>query len=262
MTKNYAFDFEFSFNDMPDGLKGDVFRLRDVLSIISSHIKEFSAALELFDFSHNANIRRYQQEKEEYDALPKDLRFRSDALRKHIERCKAHIPECNWTHIAARDGAITLFNFLRAIQTVKIMHDKNKFLREAININISNVDKAIKLLYDNIKHIEGVRDAVAHFSEIVRSKKNNLKTAIKDNNVNVPAGGIWMGNLSDRTYSTTTYNGIHVTYDITQETLDIMTQAAELTFSAFPRRSYPFSHNAEVEVAVQQDAAHARKPEL
>lgn len=141
-----------------------------------------------------------------------------------------------WLMIAARDGAMTIYNFDRAIESIPSVLHRCPTLEKLVTHD------ELRAAKDRFIHHFGsaaaIRLFVAHQAEVFGSdqeiKKHSYSGPVNAAGINLPmAQGLMIGGvLQDRVYSVTTKGEIHQ-YEISQATLDQLVSVKQAVYGAF-----------------------------
>jgi hypothetical protein len=140
--------------------------------------------------------------------------------------------------IAARDGTLTLWNFAMALNAIKASLDASPELRK--RMRVAQVERAIRDFWAAIPNAKGLRDSSGHASELMESPKELARNALSSGRVNeqinIGSNGFWLGNLIGRRYSTTTFGGQLVEYDVSAATSQKLNEIVDQVFAAISPR--------------------------
>lgn len=200
-------------------------QLLDILCHLTNYVKEFQAALKLFDFAEF-----------EIDSVStqKDTQLQLSIMINQEHNNKIQLL-MQWQLIAARDGAITIFNFGKTLEAA------NKILFKSCptwsNIIVkSEIKSASKLWKINFPDFIGIRDTVAHAAEFFQSERQKHTFSGKVDHNFLGADGfvdLFMScNLIGRKFSSTD-NGNIVSYELSSKTADLLSLVAQTFFDAF-----------------------------
>jgi hypothetical protein len=182
------------------------------LAAIALYVDEFEAAVQLFD--------RCVAETPPPPPSPAILTLEEARTRtEQLRLLKGLLHRLSrWKLIAARDGAVTLHNFLLAVRIIKARLDDAPVLKARLGASFDTMLQ--DFLRANFQAAKAVRDSVGHMSEILKSPKNALRSGRRSSFGSLPAGNFWMGNLEGRTFTTSTFDGVEASYEITDSTLE------------------------------------------
>ncbi|MFN0043496.1 MAG: hypothetical protein ACKVSF_09840 [Alphaproteobacteria bacterium] len=142
-----------------------------------------------------------------------------------------------WQLMAARDGALTIYHFGRAIEGLRDSFRGCPALRDQVDHN------TIRQGYSEFKsafpHFIEIRAAVAHVADFSQTTEKKARHSIKGLfsakrfSSSDPAGITWLpGNMNDHTFAVT-LNGEPYTYDLIPESVDKLRKIKIQIFSAF-----------------------------
>lgn len=127
-----------------------------------------------------------------------------------------------WMGVAGRDGAVSLWNFLQALQSIKQCLDKMGFLRTLVKVG--DVDDTIRELYKRVPNIKEIRDCVVHTSELTKTPRNLQENSQTTN------------------FGTNYFSDCHFTvhgkksrfqYELSELTLEILTSLTQRIYGCF-----------------------------
>ena len=170
--------------------KQSSFALRVALFQAKTNLENFRAALELVNFCES------QQD-------------------------DASNPCQRWLFIAYRDGALSIWNFLKALTLAKTIVSDDKLLRGAVGVDFAKIDGAISDFYTAFPSFKGVRDSISHQSELIKEIRNGT------------LNNFIMGNVDGRTFHTTGFGGKAVSYELSETSVAAMGQCYERLKSSF-----------------------------
>lgn len=134
---------------------------------------------------------------------------------------------------------MTIWHSYRSLQSVGSGLDNFSSL---CGVNkVKELDDALRDFRVHFPHAEGVRNSVAHTAELTKSLKaledNALTADYKSDGVSVPKGTTWLNNfVKEDTFSTTTFGGVEVSFDMTRETYVKLRDLALRALGAFESR--------------------------
>ena len=142
----------------------------------------------------------------------------------------------SWKLIAARDGSMTLYHFLRALQSIKRCLDRSPAMRAIVPT--SEIESALKDFWTYFPGAKKARDSVGHTAELLSSPERWAANALKDDyivdgNHIISKGSAMRNSLFNNTFTTTTFGGDMVTYDVTDETLKRLHLIIDRVHAAF-----------------------------
>src|SRR5262245_16361829 len=137
-----------------------------------------------------------------------------------------------WVQIAARDGAITIFNFGKSYEAVRASLKTCPALIPFVDE--TKLEAAGKKLRERFPRFEAVRHTVAHAAEFHRNENQMKAHAYAAG----PTSLFISGMLDGRTFSGTYENEIF-SYEVSKETLVALIEVVRLTYTAFPHHYSP-----------------------
>jgi hypothetical protein len=155
--------------------------IHDTFSMMTSYGDQFGAAVHLFDFSsYQCAALMTQMDGAVSVDMPRDKLFREaarrQALRQEFEPRRRVFSE--WMFIAARQGAICLFNLGKSMEGVRADLKKCPSLNALVDQE--KVSEATRILRERFPRFEGIRHFVAHDAEFSRSRESRTKHALRD----------------------------------------------------------------------------------
>lgn len=194
---------------LPDNEGDAAWLVETALSGFEGHVRDFNAALTLFDFSE-AEMRR------------------SQAGPQH--------PAFGWMFVAARDGGMSIYHAYTVLDGVRHTLATTKELTALVD------RKALKaaggVFHTHFRSFVDVRDAIAHIGEKMKTPEKFAehsfsgsfeREGIKAENVK----GLTLTNhLAGRRY-TNTWEGKLMTYELSGESLARLDEAKQHLWSAF-----------------------------
>lgn len=123
---------------------------------------------------------------------------------------------------------------MQALNAIKFNLSKAPTLQKAVSIRV--VQEAIKEFQAWFPDVRGVRNSVGHTAELLNSpkelKRNSLRDPLSAYGVVAPEGTIFLDNLINETFTTTTHNGAFVKFEMTNSSLDKLSNITAKAFSA------------------------------
>lgn len=207
-----------------------VFRLHSSLNALPNYIKDFEAALQLFDFCEV-----------QYALIAQ--RRNAQALLEHDEANRDVFSA--WCSLAARDGAMTIFHFGKAMEGIKASIRTCPSVEAKMDRSL--LRSATNLFRTSFPNFEAVRHGVAHAAELDRDEKARKANAHNGTyetehiKIGVHVEGLTIRTLIGRTF-TVTVNQKIVSYDLTTNTLGQLEAVKSEFFLAFkPACQKPWS---------------------
>jgi hypothetical protein len=175
--------------------------LKTALGQLSDHSDNFSAALSLFDFSMGE-------------------------LEKATENRTAH-PMFRWPFIAARDGAMSIYHFGKAMEGIMAsLHKCPTVLQEVNRAKLRSSRKRLRELFPNF---EAVRHSVAHAGELMNDVDDLDRHSISTTSVQRMT---IQNHLQGRAFKNT-FEGQIQSYEINQASRDGLVAIREEFCAAF-----------------------------
>jgi hypothetical protein len=217
------------------------------LHSITRYGEDFGAAVQLFDFAiaQGNELKKLMPPPPNREGLSIDeqmaLSNQRQLLRNELQPQEQIYNR--WKFIAARDGAITIYNLGMSMQGIRAS------LKDCPSLNAS-VDQATlsastRLLRQRFRRFEGFRHMVAHaaeFSQTKDARAEHSTTAAMDNGlIKKPEGGdIFIGpSLNGREFIGT-FEGKVLSYEISLESFEHIKKAALMFICAFRPAVNPF----------------------
>lgn len=200
-------------------------KLFDSFLNLTNYVKEFQAALNLFDFAESEIGSVYNQKATEPQLSMLIMPGQNNKLQLLMQ----------WQLIAARDGAITIFNFGKTLEAA------NKILFKSCptwsNIIVkSEIGSAFSLWKSNFADFVGIRHTVAHAAELFQSERHEHAFSGKADLNFLSADGsvdlFMSGNLNGREFISTFKQNI-VSYELSSKTAALLSLIAQTFFDAF-----------------------------
>lgn len=148
----------------------------------------------------------------------------------------AQVGHPEWNMIAAKDGAMTIYHFAKAMDGANTWCFRSPTL--ASMVKRQYLGDGFKLLGSYFPRFEAVRHAVAHAGDITKNPKwlashsftgSHHGQAIVLHNV----GGMVIRNLLDNNKFKATFDGAIQEYEISDKTLSVLNEIREMFFRAF-----------------------------
>jgi hypothetical protein len=178
--------------------------------------RDFAAALALFDYS-------FKQVILQHTPYPHDPDNKS----------WVHA----WQYIAARDGAVTIYNFGKAFELIS--HNFVKCPTVVSLVDRESLKTARRRMRELFPRYEAIRHAIAHSAELMNQESSSKKHSISGpfelaRGLVAPAGTTVMisGTLKDREFISTVKGQLQ-SYEISKATLDGLTDVRIDIYTAF-----------------------------
>ncbi len=145
-------------------------------------------------------------------------------------------PQRQWGLIAARDGAIQIYNFGCCLQSINSLLASCSTVEKAVDV--SKLRDASTQFRDAFPRYEAVRHVVGHAVEFVASMakfKAHASRGYKSPQVQIP-GVLFSGGDIEGSSFIATYKGKVVSYDLTVTTRDVLATTSETVITAFPHQ--------------------------
>jgi len=171
-------------------------------------IEEFAAALTLFDFCTNG----IEAEKNAQET--------------------SGLPLVQWRQMAGRDAGMAMYHFGMSIVTVGEFVGEYPWLSSRLDASV--VKEAKKMMNKRFRYWDEKRHAIAHRADFFIQPKKSQRHRI------TTAPGVYekhWNKLEGRTF-THTWNGKLVACEVSQDTLDSLTEIRRKFFSAFSQPSH------------------------
>jgi len=141
-----------------------------------------------------------------------------------------------WQLIACRDGAMTIYHFAKAMDGANTWAKTCPTMSPLIDH--AHLKNAFKLLGSYFANFEAVRHAVAHSSELIKNRKwideHSFTGSYQSENINlVNVNKLVMRNVIEGRTFTSTFNGSIQSYEMSQATLDKLSEIATEFYLAF-----------------------------
>lgn len=223
---------------LPDEERPHATVLWHQLHNLASSVSSFEAALRLYDtcLKRQAEMRA---EMDEWMKIPHGPGRRARQLEIMKRDRDDPDPSVGWMNIAGRDGALTLWHFMRALAAIKANLDRAPTLRASVRVG--EIDGALREFRRKLPDVRDVRDAVAHTAELTKNPDALARNATKPFKTKAysseSGGGMWTNNFEERTFMTTADGGEMVRYDLSGDTLRFLVDLTRRVYAAFPARS-------------------------
>lgn len=185
------------------------------LSGLETHVIAFDAAFKLFGFSQ-----------EQFD------RKRSSFDRAGVDQSRLFLA---WKFIAARDGALSIYNFAKIMEAIRSSMNEVPTIRAIVDH--AAIRLAVKKFESKLPDFEGVRHSVAHSAEFVNSQEAIQRNAFSGTLTAGPVQGIFKSltihNSLVNSKFTTSLEGRLISYDVSQATLDVLNSAKRDFYAVF-----------------------------
>lgn len=201
--------------------------LLESLGSIQLYVEQFEAAVELFDFSeagsNTLDSERFRSSQSMPPPLTPDYKKKSRLFMQ-------------WRLLAGRDGAITIFNFGRALE-----YSRDTLLGRCLTwretASMEKIKEAFALWEANFARFVAVRHSVAHAAEFSRAGKREEHTFYGEPDLSYfEAGGpvhLFISCSMHGRKFTSTFEKKIVGYELSRSTADILSSIAQTFFDAF-----------------------------
>jgi len=186
----------------------------DHLSLIvsqpTSYAEDFQDALSLFDYCH--------EQRSVFISLGEEDELAKAWQREFFSRLSS------WQLVAARDGAMSIFQFGESMKFIKAGVHMAPSL--SVMIDSEAWKSANRRFKKDFPRFEAMRHAVAHSAEMIKTRAHLKKNS---------AGQMFIqSSLSGRQFQAT-YDGKLLSYEMSQETLNKLTLVLSEFYRAFRR---------------------------
>lgn len=206
------------FQRFPEAEKDLARSLQHSLMAIEGYVEGFASALALFDLCER-EIKVLDAERE-YDKKIK----RHDRRQQFMGLYSQLI---SWLGIAARDGAMTIWHFSKAIQTARALANKCPTMQASLDR--PRIKSAFTIFNCHFTCPQQIRDSVAHefdASKVIEESYIGHGVAL------LGQGSSLHGIIYGRSYATT-YKGKVISYELSQRSLDVLVKTESEFFAAF-----------------------------
>jgi hypothetical protein len=179
--------------------------LNNFLYNLHSFTDDFRGDLAIFDF---AGI-QIQEAKKYLSTNPWNFHLASQHYMK-------------WSKTAARDGAMTIYHFKKTMDQLRASLRLCPTINAAVNLKM--LGSAGKLFARYFPRSESIRNAVGHAAEIEHDP-----VVIGRRH---PSGGVFINSINGRNFDTT-INNMALSYEISQSTVDKLSEVKSLVYSSF-----------------------------
>lgn len=210
--------------DLHTSKLNEIGEVRTAATMLNYYVRAFESAMQLYE--HIATVSSVAHHAFESDSSDKQ----ADSTLEIVD---------GWVAIAGRDGALTLFNFAKALEGLTSIAAKvPKFVAEG---RVNKLGLARKKLLEWFPNIPAVRNSVAHSGEKFESAEKNLEHTFigpwSNSQMSVEAatgatvGSILVDNLNQRVYSNT-WDGQIVSYRLEEQSVRNLAEVRDLVFDA------------------------------
>lgn len=196
---------------------------------MDSYVSDFGAAVTLFEYSNSSRI---------------DLLKGSSLIQPVGPSTLSMLDSQNlyssWMMVAARDGAMSIYHFIKAMEGVKHCIHKAPTIEACFDRSVSRL--ATKLFNSHFPNWNEIRHAVAHAAELSETpeklKSNSFSKELSLDGVHINKGGdgtgcVFISNgLINNSFSTT-INGKLLQYEVSSQMHLALTEVRDQFFSAF-----------------------------
>lgn len=202
--------------NFPEDEHGQIWTISGQLGDLSSYLKNFEAAVSLFDFC----IQAIQSQR----GIDPQINVHGMAS---LHR---------WQLIAGRDGAMTIYHFAKTMTAIRAGMSKCSSFRQLVNHDILRA--ATKLFEQLFPDFEGIRHAVAHTAELVRTaeatKMNSFTGSCAGSALNFDeADRLMLRSVLLNRQFTLTWNAKLLSYDVSRQTTELLARVLQQLYSGF-----------------------------
>jgi hypothetical protein len=198
--------------------------INEQLASLQSYVEDFTAALDLFDFT-DAMLDRHTKLRREGGAADGEL--------ERLQRAG------RWRYVAGRDGAMTVYHFatvFAAIQTTTAASP-------SISADRSFFKRANKLLDRAFPSLIRLRDSIAHagwrVKTTARYSNSSVSGGFSKDGLEVRADKVSFSNSFVNRNFTNTWQGKAYSYELSKESLAQLVAARNEIWSAFETSGRP-----------------------
>lgn len=199
--------------------------LFSTLSQLTLYIEEFEAAVQLFDFSEAERQAAFSERgltPDRYVPATKDYIAKTRLLTK-------------WQLMAGRDGAISIFNFGKTLESARTILFKS--CPSWRDLAKAKTDETFSLWEAKFPRFVAIRHTVAHAGEFSRPGERDRHTFNGQPNLNFigsdgPINLYMSASLNGREFISTFEKKI-VSYEVSTETAALLSDVAQTFFDAF-----------------------------
>lgn len=199
-------------------------KIRTSAAMLNYYVRAFEAAMQLYE--HIAAV--HAQARSEFENDPNDAQ--ADLTLEIVD---------GWVAIAGRDGALTLFNFLRTLDGLISL--SAKLTKLVMEERVKEIGMARKKLLDDFPNLFAVRHAVAHSGERFESAEKTLEHTfvgpwrnsqmVVNSGPGTTMGSVLVDNLNQRVYSNT-WDGQIVSYRLEEASVHNLAAVRDMVFDA------------------------------
>lgn len=187
---------------------------------LGRYTKTFREALSLFQFCQAQQSASYMNQNMNHESFP-DIQIFS-----------------GWSLVAARDGAMSIYHFMCAMECVKACLHRCPTLKA--NFNPKTSKEATKLFSANFPHCEQMRHAIAHQAELTESpekfSKNAYTGSFNGKGIKLDkVANVMISDYLDNDVYHTTINGSIISYYISETTYNYLYEIKNKLYSAFEK---------------------------
>jgi hypothetical protein len=238
---------QFDSNRIAQEDRDSAWEIQTDLYSVARHGEDFGAAVQLFDFAlaQDNELRKLMPPPPNRECLSIDDQLALSRQRQLL-RDELH-PQMDvynrWLFIAARDGAITIYNLGRSMEGIRASLKKCPSLNAIVDQEV--LSESTRALRQRFPRFEGFRHMVAHaaeFSQTKDARAQHSTIAAMDNGLikKAEGGDVFMGpSLIGREF-TCTFEGKVLSYEISLESFEHIKKATLMFMSAFRPAVNPF----------------------
>jgi len=230
--------FPFDADRIAEEDRNVAWEINDSLYSITRYGEDFGAAVQLFDFStaQSDELQRLKPLQPDMTSLPTP---------EHVAQVTAYTSAVwdvraqrqiydRWHFIAARDGAVTIFNFGRSMEGIRASLRKCPSLNAIIDQDA--LSASTRMLRDRFPRFDGMRHTVAHAAEFSHTEEARADHA---------AGNLFISSSLFGREFTATFDGKVVSYEISMDSFEVLKAVALMFISAFRPAVNPFFLRAQ-----------------
>lgn len=233
----------FSRTALPPEEHDAVRVLENLLCELENYARAFQAALRLYNFSSGQGRQQLAAHRAQGGSIDDSTEL-SNMLSE-------------WGRIAARDGAMSIYHFYKAMEGIRDSIGSSPTLLGLVDI--STLRYTVKLFKSKFPYVERMRNALAHAAEFRQTvQKDRRNTARgKQKGFGYDSSGpytIIQNSIIHGAY-TATYEGQIIKYDISDESLNQMLRAKDAFYNAFRTAETRSCEAAQVQPGKESETA-------